>query len=362
MLEFNLNGFSGYGVQYSPFFDSKIAVVSGANYGLSGQGKLSILNLTGNRQMQESASVITNDCLFDLAWSEINPTQVLVAQGDGTLTLFDLTNKLQQIQIYKEHYSEVFSCNWNMLTRRTFISGSWDGKVKIWDCARSESVLTLRNNRSLGHTGEHIETKALQRNSKNKDCIYQALFSPHDPNMAMCCSGNSYLTFFDLRQPNQQNSILAHSGLETLSCDYNKYRSYIVASAGVDKAIRIWDLRMIKNKPHNMFADISSYNCTNEVVNAHELAIRKILWSPHHSNYFLTTSYDLTCRVWQDLSHDGTRQVWKTNSTEPGKGCRYKFNKHTEFVLGADWSLWGQPGFVASTAWDGKVFIWNAFE
>lgn len=48
MLEFRTQGFNGYAVKYSPFFDSKIAVASSANYGLVGNGRLHILNLTSN--------------------------------------------------------------------------------------------------------------------------------------------------------------------------------------------------------------------------------------------------------------------------------------------------------------------------
>lgn len=46
MLEFNTQGFQGYAIQYSPFFDNRIAVASAANYGLVGNGRLFILELT----------------------------------------------------------------------------------------------------------------------------------------------------------------------------------------------------------------------------------------------------------------------------------------------------------------------------
>lgn len=46
MLEFRTQGFNGYAVQYSPFFDSRIAVASAANFGLVGNGRLYILGLT----------------------------------------------------------------------------------------------------------------------------------------------------------------------------------------------------------------------------------------------------------------------------------------------------------------------------
>ena len=46
MLEFRTQGFQGYAVKYSPFFDNRIAVAASANYGLVGNGRLFVLELT----------------------------------------------------------------------------------------------------------------------------------------------------------------------------------------------------------------------------------------------------------------------------------------------------------------------------
>jgi hypothetical protein len=46
MLEYITQGFQGYATQYSPFFDNRIAVATAANYGLVGNGRLFILELT----------------------------------------------------------------------------------------------------------------------------------------------------------------------------------------------------------------------------------------------------------------------------------------------------------------------------
>jgi peroxin-7 len=32
---------------------------------------------------------------------------------------------------------------------------------------------------------------------------------------------------------------------------------------------------------------------------------------------------------------------------------------HTEFVTGVDWCLFGAEGWVASTAWDERVLVWD---
>ena len=46
MLEYRTQGYSGCNVQYSPFFDSYLAVAASANFGLVGNGRLYILRAT----------------------------------------------------------------------------------------------------------------------------------------------------------------------------------------------------------------------------------------------------------------------------------------------------------------------------
>lgn len=48
MLEFRTQGYNGYSVKYSPFFDSRIAVAASANFGLVGNGRIYVLGLTPN--------------------------------------------------------------------------------------------------------------------------------------------------------------------------------------------------------------------------------------------------------------------------------------------------------------------------
>jgi peroxin-7 len=48
MLQFRTEGYNGSGVKYSPFFDNRLAVSASANFGLVGNGRLYILELTPN--------------------------------------------------------------------------------------------------------------------------------------------------------------------------------------------------------------------------------------------------------------------------------------------------------------------------
>ena len=73
----------------------------------------------------------TQDSLFDLAWSETHENQVLVAAGDGSVKLFDIGIDEFPIQSWKEHMREVFAVHWNLVSKDTFCSSSWDGTVRV---------------------------------------------------------------------------------------------------------------------------------------------------------------------------------------------------------------------------------------
>jgi peroxin-7 len=153
MLEFRTQGYNPYAVKYSPYHDSRIAVGTAANFGIVGNGRLFALALTAQGIQVEKTCVYiqachdksngadatvnyfyrfdTNDAIYDLAWSEINENQLVVACGDGSLKLFDIGMREFPVMMFHEHKREAFATAWNPVTKDNFISSSWDGTVKI---------------------------------------------------------------------------------------------------------------------------------------------------------------------------------------------------------------------------------------
>lgn len=336
MLEFRTAGFNPYAVEYSPFFDSRLAVCAGANFGLVGNGRLSILNLTANGIVCEKFFE-TQDCLFDLTWSEQHENQLLTAGGDGSIKLFDIGVGEFPVAGWQEHGREVFSVHWNLVNKSTFLSSSWDGTVKIWNPEMKTSITTLPVH----------------------SCVYSAQFSPHHPDILTSVSRDSHLRVFDLRTPaSAQNhmtlAIPIHAPpkisppgftppsagpTECLTHDWNKYRDSVIATAGVDGIIRTFDLRM-PSGPVNFLP-------------GHQYAVRKLSWSPHLSDVLLSASYDMTCRVWTD----GGEQKTDGAAREMGR-----MDAHTEFAMGVDWCLFGAEGWCATCAWDERVLVWDVRE
>jgi peroxin-7 len=125
---------------------------------------------------------------------------------------------------------------------------------------------------------------------------------------------------------------------EALTHDWNKYRSTIIAVAGVDRIIRTFDIRQLSGPL--------------QLLQGHDYAVRKVAWSPHVPDLLLSASYDMTCRVWSD---GGDGKGGNIPSRELGR-----MGRHSEFVTGVDWCLFGAEGWAASCGWDERVCVFDA--
>ncbi|KAK3688510.1 peroxisome biogenesis factor 7 [Podospora appendiculata] len=346
MLEFRTSGFNPYAVKYSPYYDSRIAVAASANYGIVGNGRVFCLGLSA-AGIQIEKTFDTNDALYDLAWSEINENQLVVACGDGSLKMFDLGVDQFPIMNFHEHRRETFSVCWNPCTKDTFLSSSWDGTVKIWSPTRNASLKTL----PIGC------------------CTYSAAFNPKNPAIVSAVSSDSNLRIFDLRTPSSAKYHLTtmipvhappsagpvlprladgqtYAGAvpaEILTHDWNKYRDTVIATAGVDRLIRTFDIRNPAGGPLAVMA-------------GHDYAVRRVAWSPHAPDILVSASYDMTVRLWSD---GYMLPPLPDNTIRTGAQVGL-MNRHTEFATGVDWCLFGAGGWVASVGWDERVLLWDA--
>lgn len=339
MLEFRTQGYNPYAVKYSPYYDNKIAVATSANFGIVGNGRVFVLNLTNQGTIVVEKTFDTNDAQYDIAWSEINERQLVAACGDGSIKLFDIgVAQAFPVMNFHEHKRETFAVSWNPVTKDSFVSSSWDGTIKIWSPTRTNSITTL----PVGN------------------CTYSAAFCPSNPALVSSVSSDSQLRIFDLRTPvtakyHLTAAVPVHAppqGLpghvpavgpgEVLTHDWNKYNHSLIATGGVDKLVRTFDIRNPTGGPVSL-------------MEGHGYAVRRVAWSPHESDVLISASYDMTVRVWTDGSkypRDPSSPVLR------GKQIGL-MNRHTEFATGVDWCLFGE-GWVASVGWDERVMLWDA--
>ncbi|KAG8681568.1 peroxisomal targeting signal 2 receptor [Ceratobasidium sp. 395] len=302
--------FAHHSVAFSPFQPKLLALASSANYGLVGNGRLHVVSqghppLPGGgggfdaSTLRVDRAYRTQDGLYDLAWSELHENQIVTASGDGSLRLWDISMTDLPVRVWHEHAKETYSVDWSNLRKDRFISSSWDGAVKVWTPVSGTSLQTI---------------------PAHSSCVYQALFSPHAPDVLATASTDGTIRFFDLRiplpalqppaNPNTTTptptlplsstplarpslTIPAH-GTEILSLDWNKYRPWVIASASVDKSVKVWDARMVAAQGQELGA--VGGTCEIDLL-GHEYAVRKVQWSPHRADLLATASYDMTCRV-----------------------------------------------------------------
>ncbi|GAA5835773.1 hypothetical protein JCM5353_002475 [Sporobolomyces roseus] len=351
------DGFACYSVAFSPFYPNKLAIAGSANFGLVGNGRLSILQDSPNGLGIEKG-FDTQDGLYDLAWSECHENQLATASGDGSVKLWDVMLNDFPIRKWHEHQREVFSIDWSNTQKELFCTSSWDGTIKIWTPDRPASLTTI---------------------PAHSSCVYSALFSPSQPSIIASCSSDGTLKLWDTRSPlpptssspanpgqanlaTPQLTIPAHPNAEILTLDFNKYAPHIIATGSVDRTIRIHDVRMAGNTPQtNPAVPHMQPNATVATLLGHEYAVRRVSWSPHHSNRLASASYDMTCRLWTtDVPNEGRGAGVSQFTSQGGMGGRMErvWDGHKEFVVGCAWSLY-EEGLMASCSWDQEVHLWR---
>jgi peroxin-7 len=143
---------------------------------------------------------------------------------------------------------------------------------------------------------------------------------------------------------------------EALTHDWNKYRPDCIAVGGVDHFIRILDIRFNKGPV--------------AILGHHDYAVRKVAWSPHAQDLLLSASYDMSCRVWLDRSEGSFEELNRMSGPDIGANQNPypdgrggvelgRMGRHTEFVTGVDWCLFGAEGWCASVGWDERVLVWD---
>lgn len=301
--------YNGYAVRFSPFVENRIAVATSQNFGIIGNGRQHVLELTP-AGIAEVAAFDTKDGLYDCTWSESNANVLISASGDGTIKVWDcgLPPQANPVRSLEEHTREVSSVEWNTVRKDSFLSASWDDSIKLW---------TLETPQSLRTFGEHTY------------CVYSAVWNPAHADVFASASGDCSLRIWDVRQPASSLSFPAHA-FEILCCDWNKYNDCLLVCGSVDKTISVWDVR----EPTRPIT----------ILRGHSHAVRRVKCSPHSENLIASCSYDMTFRLWDYRA--------------PEDALLARYDHHSEFCVGLDMSTLVE-GLLASTGWDELVYVWQ---
>ncbi|CAI4210725.1 unnamed protein product [Parascedosporium putredinis] len=221
----------------------------------------------------------TNDAQYDIAWSEINERQLVAACGDGSIKLFDIGVAQALVVAYEDEF----------------------------------------DNDAPGRK-LHIQRGVLSLEPRTRFVCVER-FAAANIRPPYACDGQVPL-----------DRCLGPG--EVLTHDWNKYNHSLIATGGVDKLVRTFDIRNPTGGPVSL-------------MEGHGYAVRRVAWSPHESDVLISASYDMTVRVWTDGSkypRDPSSPVLR------GKQIGL-MNRHTEFATGVDWSRCsGSPENVVEEA------------
>ncbi|KAL2649172.1 hypothetical protein R1flu_017300 [Riccia fluitans] len=160
----------------------------------------------------------TRSKLSCLSWNKYIKPQIASSDYEGIVTVWDV-NTCQSIIEYEEHEKRAWSVDFSKKEPTRLVSGSDDGKVKVW-CTRQETSVL------------NIDIKA------NICCVK---YNPGSSNYVAVGSADSNIHYFDLRN--------AHSPLHVFH-GHRKAVSYVkfvspneLASASTDSTLRLWDVQ-----------------------------------------------------------------------------------------------------------------------
>lgn len=306
MLTFSTFGKYGYGIKFSNRIPHCLAATANESFGLSGKGTLFIL------QIQEGISIeILNikywhESLFDVAWSESLPNNLITGAGDGHLQLWDIYNTDTPTAEYSGHKREISSVRWSKY-RDQFISTSWDSSIKVWDLNRSSSVNTFYDNCNIIH------------------CV---CYSKCSEDLFASVSENGNLKIWNSSMAIPACTLKAHDA-QALYCDWNSFSRHLIATCGNDGLVRGWDIRYYTQPVFQM----KDSNVPTKVLH----------FSPHYSNILATGSFDFSTKIWNI-----------SDNLQPLEVSQH----HSEFIHGLDWNV-HRKGEIGACSWDKCISVFT---
>lgn len=246
------------------------------------------------------------------------------ACGDGSIKLWDIPTSMKHggrpIRAWREHNAECQAVDWNLVSKDTFLSASWDSTIKLWSPQRQASIMTFGRGAS--------PMAMMPAKGVHEGVIYDVVWSPYHDNIFASVSEDTQLMIWDKRRPQSVLQVKAHKH-EVLTCDFNKYNENIIATGSCDRTIGIWDLR----RPEKPLTKL----------HGHKYAVRRLKWSPHSERILASSSYDMSVCLW-DYQGSTTNALLQ------------RFGHHTEFVLGIAFNQF-REGVIATAAWDQRCTV-----
>ncbi|XP_043203975.1 GATOR complex protein WDR24-like [Amphibalanus amphitrite] len=245
----------------------------------------------------------------DVVWNPFDETQLATAATNGQVVLWDLNkaSRNKQDHVFSEHKRTCNKVTFHPSEPHVLVSGSQDGTMKLFDVRKRDVAVTFQG---------------------NTESVRDLQFNPSQPNTLAAVSENGQVQLWDKARADRcVRSLTAHNG-PAYACDWHPSRAGWLATAGRDKAIKIWDtvngtIRLVGTIPTMA-------------------SVGRVVWRPQREHHIASAALLVDCSI----------NVWdKQRPFIPFAA----FSEHTDVTTGIAWK--GDPRVFLSTSKDSTLYL-----
>lgn len=205
----------------------------------------------------------------DVTWNQVDENIVATASPNGAVVTWNLNKPgLSKMDInYQDHRRTVNKVHFHCNDPWLLLSGSQDS-IKLFDLRQSEAVISY---------------------SDLSEPVRDLQFSPHKSNVFVSVQDSGYVQLYDIRKKDKfDQSFPAHNG-PIFACDWHPDHADIVATAGRDQSIKVWNLS-------------GPTAATQHIIPTME-SVSKIRWSYDNKNHIASCALkrDHCINIWSVL-------------------------------------------------------------
>jgi len=255
------------------------------------------------------------ETIFDCHFHPINPDHLASCSFDGTVKVHDIGSGKLVKDVNMETKAALYALCWNPDGKGQLAAGTSTGNVVIADMEK-------------GIAGQSFQMH-------NKEKVFHVAWNPHDNNMIASggADGNCVVFRPNGAKPGAIVWAQKHPSI-VFGCDWNPSNPNILATGCGDGAIRIFDIT--KSSQDSLLAQLGPGGS-----GGHTKKVFNVLWSPFRTGRLLSSSDDLTARVWD----------YQQNAVVVLQG-------HTMNVRGVHWCH-SIPHICLSGSWDNSIKVWD---
>jgi WD40 repeat protein len=274
-----------------------------------------------------------------------NENRVIIGSREGSVGVFDLTQKKFDFQTPGSHTESIFDCEFCASDPDIFATSSFDASIKLWDMQTYECLDTLGGESVIYSLSWHptrklvagafdsgsvyiydvLKRAILLKSTLHKQTSFKVAWNQLNPTLLASTSKDKTCVVF--AEDGKLVRTYRH-GATVFGVDWSPLNQNLLATGAHDYAVRVYDVEQITEH-----AKVVLKGHTSEVFN--------VKWHPTLPNILVSGSNDLTVRVWNITT----------------ESC-IVLQGHTNNVRALHWS----PEFshiVLSGSWDGTIRVWD---